>query len=570
MVPALARHALLVTLFALAAPPAAAQLEERACRINFDDCARDIQAVCSKQVNECNRGQDQVVRNCQAQAQANHEGCVRWAQQNRQDPGRTCDGHRRSFEQCRNDSQRRQLTCSPSALGCATRERCDVNFQLCMRDVAAARQSKQPPQREAQPEAPRARDPAPPPTATPESAPRERASPLAMQLGGDLRAAAARGNAVEVERLIREGAALNAPDNTGATALHLAAGSGNVVITELLIRSGASIRAQTTQGGLTALHFAARRHDGAPVAELLLQAGASVRGQDGWTPLHVATGHANVAVAEVLIQNNAPVNAQTGRGVTPLRVAACADRSEDAVIETVTLLLAVRADPNLFGEIAPPIHCSAIRSLRMTRLLLDKGANPKAGPNGNTVLHEGLVFRGWPENKEMVELLLDRGVDPNAANDRGETPLHRAVNIGAPDPEPIAVALRRGAQPNRTDKEGRTALHLHLRGCPSLASDRDCERMTVRYPVRKGLVELLLKHGADLNARDNTGQTPLHVLLRAVDKRPVWDGANGAALLVAKGANPNLKDAAGKSPLDVAREIQPPDRAQAYVRALGG
>jgi len=202
----------------------------------------DIHAVCGELVDDCNRRQDREVRNCQARARSNYEACARWAQQNRQDVGRTCDGHRRGFDQCRNDSQRRELACHPRALGCPTRERGEINFQLCMRNAAAAQQqSRQPPPRaEPPPEAPRAR-----PATRAASAPREHASPTAMRLGEELLSAARRRNAEQVERLIRDGAAVNVQDRDGRTPRHLAAASGSAIIAELLIRGGASVLATT-------------------------------------------------------------------------------------------------------------------------------------------------------------------------------------------------------------------------------------------------------------------------------------------------------------------------------------
>jgi hypothetical protein len=100
-----------------------------------------------------------------------------------------------------------------------------------------------------------------------------------------------------------------------------------------------------------------------------------------------------------------------------------------------------------------------------------------------------------------------------------------------PEGEWIAIAellLARGADVNARDGSGMTPLHL-----VASASTQD------KYTA---MAELLLARGADVNARDKSGMTPLHFAVK-VDHRDMVD------FLVAKGADINAKDNEGKTPL---------------------
>jgi ankyrin repeat protein len=117
----------------------------------------------------------------------------------------------------------------------------------------------------------------------------------------------------EVERLLGEGADVNAKHISGASAMHHV-----VVVSAEMGTSGQRIRNGKIyfagQWGATG-HLA--------IAERLLEAGAEVNGMDasGQTPLHIAalTGHSEAS--RFLLGNGADVNARDHKGRTPLVIA---------------------------------------------------------------------------------------------------------------------------------------------------------------------------------------------------------------------------------------------------------
>jgi ankyrin repeat protein len=140
---------------------------------------------------------------------------------------------------------------------------------------------------------------------------------------------------------------------------------------------------------------------------------------------------------------------------------------------------------------------------KSTTLLLEHGANPKLPIESGdiTPLHaDGVSRDGCSEERiiEIIDALISHGADVNARNREGETPLHWAVKM--PGREHTAVVLElinKGADVNAHDSGisgiavGWTPLHKAVMN------------------KAKATVQLLLEHGADVNARAADGQTPL-------------------------------------------------------------
>ncbi len=71
------------------------------------------------------------------------------------------------------------------------------------------------------------------------------------------------------------------------------------------------------------------------------------------------------------------------------------------------------------------------------------------------------------------------------------------------------------------------------------------------YSGSGAIAELLLKSGADVNVRDNSGTTPLHLAVKNGNQEIV-------ALLLENKADPNARNNAGETPLDYAKSLSHP------------
>ncbi|WP_242342155.1 ankyrin repeat domain-containing protein [Anaeromyxobacter terrae] len=296
--------------------------------------------------------------------------------------------------------------------------------------------------------------------------------------------------------------------------------------------------------GTTPLMMAAFRGDVA-AARTLLERGVDVdeRNPSGWTALMFAAGlppqwprHAHFpgspAVARLLIAHGASVDAQTATGRTALMMAVASERSE-----FVELLLDAGADANAAdgrGETA--LVMAAARGLeQVVGLLLRRGASVNAGrhPNGDTALMRAL--RLAPSLRDVLDEARRVGYFPRRAWDEVREAFGRpAVTRGAVFDRYVRIVrvlLHHGADLEAVNVNGATPL--------TLAATMGHAR----------LVRLLLAHGADVNATDRAmgDSTALIIAVR---------NGNGAMVDAVLEARPELdrKDRFGKSALDYATE----------------
>src|SRR5665213_1201503 len=145
---------------------------------------------------------------------------------------------------------------------------------------------------------------------------------------------------------------------------------------------------------------------------------------------------------------------------------------------------------------------------------------------------------------ETVKSLLNKGVDVNAKNYIGMTALMRAAARGQTNM--VEFLLDSGADINAKDKWGDTALL-----CVSqynLNEDTGLPRMltTDDEIIEIKIYKLLLDKGADINTRNNSGDT---ALIGGVVES---GGTDTVKFLLSRGADINVKDQDGSTALQLA------------------
>lgn len=159
------------------------------------------------------------------------------------------------------------------------------------------------------------------------------------------------------------------------------------------------------------------------------------------------------------------------------------------------------------------------------KLLLDNNANINARDLFNgTPLHR-TIQNG---HVEVVKILIKRGADIEARSTTGNTPLNFAISAESNRIEVMSLLLSAGASVNVVvGFSGDTPLYSAI------------------HAGHLDAVELLIKHGADINVRNQVVGTPLHYA--AYLARPKI-----AELLIRQGADVNARAKSGETPLDVA------------------
>jgi Ankyrin repeats (3 copies) len=148
-------------------------------------------------------------------------------------------------------------------------------------------------------------------------------------------------------------------------------------------------------------------------------------------------------------------------------------------------------------------------------------------------LRNRLIEAARKGDVEAVKALVNTGVKLDATDGNGLNALHHAAMSGKADV--VAALVDAGVDVDcRTGNGlGKTPLHL--------ANESDA-------PGTAMAVHVLVENKADVNARDNKGNTPLHSLTSGNDAKPGSADAKARSLLEDGGADPRNENKAHERP----------------------
>uniref|UniRef100_A0A1A8EE69 Ankyrin repeat domain 27 (VPS9 domain) n=1 Tax=Nothobranchius kadleci TaxID=1051664 RepID=A0A1A8EE69_NOTKA len=318
-------------------------------------------------------------------------------------------------------------------------------------------------------------------------------------------------------------------DDRGYTPLHVAALCGQAQLIDMLVHKGAPVNA-TDYHALTPLHLACQRgYQGVCLLLLHYKANADAQDNNGNTPLHLACmyGHEDCVKALVYYDvQTCRLELQNDKGDTPLHMAArwgyegiiqvllengastyILNKSRESPIQCalnskILMLLQTVQNGHQRGSTDSP-SCSPLASdcssSRRSSVSSTSSLGSEVKPESERVRHrevEKLLRAVADGDEEMVRYLLewmDEGDDEGEL--RTEAPLCHPL-CQCPDCAPtqkLSVQQVGALGVNSTNTDGFSPLHVAaLHGRSTLAA-------------------LLVRHGANVNARTNQSATPLHL-----------------------------------------------------------
>ena len=180
------------------------------------------------------------------------------------------------------------------------------------------------------------------------------------------------------------------------------------------------------------------------------------------------------------------------------------------------------------GVCGTALHSASYKGhLQVVRYLLRHGVDVNVRDSGKDT---PFLLASWQGYSDVAQCLLEHGADVELRDQLDNTPLNLAARYGQFDA--VRFLLEHNADFNPPDRNGWTPLHNSIMG-RGLNADRP------------KIARLLLKYGANPNARAHDLRTPLHLASMRTDSLDIL------RILLEHGADLYAEDRDGKTPLQL-------------------
>ncbi|GBN01207.1 Putative ankyrin repeat protein FPV162 [Araneus ventricosus] len=294
----------------------------------------------------------------------------------------------------------------------------------------------------------------------------------------------------------------------------------------------------------------------------------------GHTKLHLHVKHAQADPNTVRLHLDkdakANVNARTGRGYTPLHLAAL-NIHEDKLkqVEVAKELLNFNSDVNAMCYCLMTPLMLAILPVHTNIDLIHELVSFGANVNPKFPISPLRISVSIPHDSRVTKVLLGLGANVHGSDKNFPCSVIRSAFLNpACEVDRFQMLIESGADVNEVDLCGRTLLHYLVGEIYTPSSVNDLtgyeeklypsgwekflidERYRKNYERDQAVAEHFLKIKANVNVKDMFGQTPLHCAV----KNQFWD-SKSIKMLLRCGADVNAVCKAGFTPLLLAVQV---------------
>merc|ERR1712137_26598 len=236
------------------------------------------------------------------------------------------------------------------------------------------------------------------------------------------------------------------------------------------------------------------------------------------TPLHKVSAVGRNDVLTSLLEAGGDPNVKDMNGNSPLHCAATFNNPN--CVRTLVAHGARVDEPNNVGD-TPLLTAASVSSHATVRTLLDAGADIDITNNqSESSVLLAVARENKLEKQEILDTLIDDEADVNQQDDKGYTPLILATSLQ--DKQSIQRLLKVDEiDVDAATEDGFTALTLSTihndtetaeqllqKGADAEMTTLD-EKTAAHYATSIPMVDTLVQNGANINAKDIHGQTPL-------------------------------------------------------------